>query len=132
MKIPLNPNPVTHCSPADRTVVPSRNSAAVLTPDLQTKIEARLAEIERTLLAGFLSPEGERALLAEKSKLENLLLTAANGPSTTHVLSGDAEEKIRARLNEIDRTLLAGFVTPQLEHALLAEKAELESILRAA
>jgi len=106
------------------------NPAGLLAPGAQKQIEARIKTIDRILTAGLVEPRLERALTAERARLQKTLLAGVAGPGA-RLVSPDFQKKLEGRLQEIDRILMTALLTPAAERKLQREKSAIEKLLRA-
>jgi hypothetical protein len=118
----------------ERTSRSSRSAPAsttgLLTPAGEKKIKARLKTIDSVLRSGLLEPALQRSLEREPARLQQVRSAGAGAPNA--LLSPELTEIVKARIADIDHTLLAGLALPPLEQQLKRERAALQKLLKAA
>lgn len=110
-------------------VVPDGLSS-FLSPAAVLEIQARIKDIDKVFLAGFVSAELSQKLTEERAQLVRLLLSATlDVDPLGGLMSEELSNEIQARIDDIDQVMLAGFVSPELETELVAERAKLHRFL---
>jgi hypothetical protein len=74
-------------------------SPALVTPEGERKIAARIQAIDKLLLSGLLEPKLEKALKTERTRLQKVLLTGVIS-GTSGLLAPGVEKKIQQRIKE--------------------------------